>query len=169
MGHGALAVGMKLLVEVAEKEAGAEAGLPGVGIHLEAVELDQVDHDTASIATETEVAVTRLVDLVQDRCQNKSRYIRVGVAARLGLDVDAVGNSALDGVGDILSSGRANDGNGRDGDVKVVRLDPRAGVKGSIGVGNAVALALADGVEARLQGGARSVTHIEIVKPAENI
>lgn len=57
MGHGALAVGVELLVEVAKEEAGAKGSLPGVCVHLEAVELDQVDHDTASITAETEVAI----------------------------------------------------------------------------------------------------------------
>lgn len=55
--HSTLAVGVKLLVQVAEKETGSERGVPGGGIHLEVVEVLEIDHETVAITTKTEVAV----------------------------------------------------------------------------------------------------------------
>ena len=57
MRHGTLAVGMKLLVQVAQEETGAERGVPSVGIHLEVVEVLEVDHETVVITTKTKVAI----------------------------------------------------------------------------------------------------------------
>lgn len=57
MRHGTLAVGVKLLVQVTEEEPGAERGVPSVGVHLEVVEVLEINHETVAIATKTEVAV----------------------------------------------------------------------------------------------------------------
>lgn len=55
--HGTLAVGVKLLVQVAEEETGSEGGVPSGGIHLEVVEVLEIDHETVAITTKTEVAI----------------------------------------------------------------------------------------------------------------
>ena len=58
------------------------------------------------------------------RASQQINYVRIGVAARLGLDVDIVLRRALDGLGDLIGVVWADNGAGRNRDVKVVRLDP---------------------------------------------
>lgn len=56
MSHGALAVGVEVLVELAEAETGAKSGLPGGRIHGEAIEVLEINHEATIVTTETKVA-----------------------------------------------------------------------------------------------------------------
>lgn len=90
------------------------------------------------------------------------RVLRVRVSTRLGLDVDIVGTGALDGSGDVGGIVGTKDGDGGDGDAQVVGLDPGGLVEGGAGVGDAVGASGADGVEARPEGRAGSVAHVDV-------
>ena len=52
------------------------------------------------------------------------------MTSRLGLNIDAIFAGALDGSGHVRGVIRSKYGGGDDGDVEVVRLHPRAVVKG---------------------------------------
>lgn len=56
VGHGSVAVGMELLVEIAETVASAKGGLPAAGIHGEILQILEVNHET-TVASKSKVAV----------------------------------------------------------------------------------------------------------------
>lgn len=57
MSHGTLAVSMEVLVKLAKTEARAERGLPVGLIHREAVEVLEINHEAAAVASKAKVAV----------------------------------------------------------------------------------------------------------------
>lgn len=73
VGHGTLAVGMELLVELAEEVAGAKGGLPGGGVHGKVLEVLEVNHE-AALAGKTKVAVE-----CQCSCRGSRLPTRVGL------------------------------------------------------------------------------------------
>lgn len=59
VGHGAAAVFMQLVVELAEPVARAKGGLPGRRVHGEVFKVGHVDHEGAILAPQAVVAASR--------------------------------------------------------------------------------------------------------------